>query len=62
MRQSKTSKLDLNKALLARFGDTSVVNLWWNSPNWTFDLKTPFETYEKDPEVVTKYILEQASK
>ncbi len=33
---------------------------WWNSPNKAFDGQTPKETFDKEPEVVYDYLMNNA--
>lgn len=55
----KLSTEQIDRVLLALLGGRSLVNRWWNVPNKEFDMKTPFEVYEVDPERVSIYVLNQ---
>lgn len=49
----------LNRLLLALLGKEDLVDLWWESPNKAFDLKTPKEMLAIHPERVIQYIVGQ---
>jgi len=48
----------INKLLFALLGDMQLVDMWWDSPNRAFDMKTPAEVYKVDVETVQNYIMD----
>ena len=38
-------------------GDTDIANRWWRSPNKAFNMKTPLEVWETNPEKVKLYVV-----
>ena len=49
-------KTHCDKMLIAMLGFDNV-SQWWESPNKAFDMNTPKEQWEKDPQVVYNYLL-----
>jgi hypothetical protein len=39
-------KSNVNQYLYAMLGKSELVDLWWDKPNKTFDMKTPDEVYQ----------------
>lgn len=50
----------MDKFLFALLGSDKLVEAWWASPNKAFELKTPEEVFDLDPDKVINYILTQA--
>ena len=42
-------------------GNQRLVNLWWDTPNHAFDMKTPADVWEYDRKQVFEYIRRQYS-
>jgi hypothetical protein len=57
--EKKLSQLKsaLDEALMALVGTPELVNAWWSSPNKAFDMQTPEEVYDVDPNKVRNYIV-----
>ena len=53
-------KTQCNNLLRALVGENHM-DLWWNSRNKAFDLLTPAEIFELDPNKVLNYLLTHAS-
>lgn len=43
--------------LWALLGNKNLCEQWWNSPNKAFDMQTPKEMWDKDPEQVYGYLM-----
>lgn len=43
-------------AVYSLLGSKQMCDMWWNSPNVSFKLKTPLEQWELDKNVVKEYI------
>lgn len=39
-------------------GKRELVENWWSSPNWTFDMNTPAEMWQKEQDKVVDYLLQ----
>ncbi len=51
---------NLDEMLLAMLGSQELVNKWWSSPNKAFDLLTPQQAFNSNPEWVVAYILKHS--
>jgi hypothetical protein len=49
----------INRILFALLGNNDVVNLWWQSPNRAFDMKTPRDLWSTNPQKVSTYVADQ---
>lgn len=49
----------LNSILFACLGSDELVDKWWDSPNKAFDMITPNEMLDLNPDYVVKYLLDQ---
>lgn len=58
----KISRVLVNRALFAMLGREELVNNWWNSPNMNWELQTPDQVWERDPEEVTNYVMSHLQK
>lgn len=43
--------------LLALLGNKNLCEQWWNSPNKAFDLQTPKQVWDTEPEKVYGYLM-----
>jgi len=50
------SKAQMLPLLMGLVGSTQLISVWWGSPNRAFDLKSPDEMWELDPERVVSYL------
>lgn len=50
-------KRDLNVCLFALLGSDELIKKWWQSPNLSFEGKTPSEVFEVDRQEVIDYVL-----
>ena len=50
-------KAALNECLMAMLGSEQLVSRWWDSPNRSFDMKTPNEMWEEDYDRVRSYVV-----
>ena len=48
----------LNSVLFACLGSDELVDKWWDSPNKAFDMITPNEMLDLNPDYVVKYLLD----
>lgn len=51
----------INALLLPLLGNQRLVNLWWDTPNYALDMKTPADVWEYDQKRVFEYIRKQYS-
>ena len=51
----------INRLLVPLLGNLLLVNLWWNTPNYSFDMQTPEDVWEYDRKRVFEYIRSQYS-
>jgi hypothetical protein len=51
----------MNRLLMPLLGNQRLVNLWWDTPNDAFDMKTPADVWEYDQKQVFEYIRRQYS-
>ena len=54
-------KNKLNSILFSLLGSDELVERWWESPNKAFDMMTPDEMLDLNPDYVVKYLLDQLS-
>lgn len=47
--------------LQALLGNKEVIVKWWNTPNKAFNDETPIEVFERDEQLVFKYLASQCS-
>lgn len=47
---------DLDRMLISLLGTPKLVDVWWKSPNFAFNLMTPEEMFDKDPMRVFGYV------
>jgi hypothetical protein len=52
----KIEKTRLDGLLFAIIGSQSLVSKWWKTPNPSFDLQTPEQMFNSDPERVRDHI------
>jgi len=52
----------VNAALLAMLGSEHLVQRWWHSQNWHFNLEKPYIVWETDPMSVYKYVIDHLQK
>lgn len=50
---------NINTMLMSLLGSEELINTWWKSSNFAFDLMTPEEMWDKDPTRVMGYIESQ---
>ena len=43
--------------LIALLGRKDLCDQWWNSPNKAFDLQTPKQVWDVEPEKVYEYLM-----
>lgn len=48
----------MDALLLNALGNSELVQNWWSSPNWTFDMHTPAEMWQKEQDKVIDYLLQ----
>lgn len=53
-------KPKMDRFLLAMLGSDELVEKWWLGANKAFDMKTPAEVFDIEPDKVINYILAQA--
>jgi hypothetical protein len=51
----------MNRLLMPLLGNQRLVNLWWDTPNHSFDMKTPADVWDYDQKQVFEYIRRQYS-
>lgn len=51
----------MNRLLMPLLGNQRLVNLWWDTPNHSFDMQTPADVWEYDRKQVFEYIRRQYS-
>lgn len=52
----------VNTMLLAMLGSQKLVDRWWNSQNFYFNLEKPYLVWEYDPQSVYNYVCGYAMK
>lgn len=57
----KLVKAAIDKLLLASLGKPSYVELWWVSPNKSFDNRKPVDVFNKNPDAVVNYVMQHCS-
>lgn len=48
----------MDALLMNALGKRELVENWWSSPNWTFDMNTPAEMWQKEQDKVVDYLLQ----
>lgn len=55
-KELETLKQRVDQMLLAMLGSELLVQRWWNSQNFHFNLEKPYLVWEVDPESVYRYV------
>ena len=55
-------KTRVDEMLLAMLGSELLVQRWWHSQNWHFNLEKPYVVWDYDPESVYSYVAGNAFK
>lgn len=58
----ESMKAKVDRMLLAMLGSEELVQRWWNSQNFHFNLEKPYIVWEVDPMSVYKYVLDHVQK
>lgn len=51
----------LDGILFAIMGDTTLVEQWWQKPNAAWNMRSPQEVFDDDPESVRDYVFRAAN-
>lgn len=58
----ESMKAKVDRVLLAMLGSEELVQRWWYSQNFHFNLEKPYIVWETDPMAVYKYVLDHVQK
>ena len=58
----ESMKAKVDSMLLAMLGSELLVQRWWYSQNFHFNLEKPYIVWEVDPMSVYKYVLDHVQK